>query len=151
MILAKYGIKISESKFVSRATILAGEDDYTYVYVVKNTINWFLKDAGLSTRYQYVNVKSYSQKDYENLVIKNIMNSHPVEPVLKITSSTTGFPYSSSGHYVVIKGMVYPDSNGYKAVINDSHPTHSNVYNVSIGNIFSYNKAHGGYIICVDT
>jgi len=153
MILAHYGINISEQTFVNKATELAGSDDYTFVYVVKNTLNWFLENYHNSTRYKYVNVSSYTTQQYTNLVLNNILNSHPVEPQLKIAANNGDFPYSSAGHYVVIKGMQYFDTltvNGYKAIINDSHPTYYDIYGVPIGNVFTYNKAHSSLIICVD-
>ncbi len=151
MILAFYGITVSETQFKDKATALADPGtDFTYVYVVKNTINWFLSDSGDPHRYKYTNVSSWTEEQYKDLVLLNIMNSHPVQPVLKITS-TAYFPYTTDGHYVVIKGMTYSPSLGYySAVVNDPHYDYCDVYNVPISAIFSYNKAHSGYIICVD-
>lgn len=41
MILKSYGVTVSENTFKNKATEIAGTDDYTYVYVVTNTITIF--------------------------------------------------------------------------------------------------------------
>lgn len=49
MILKFYGITVTEAAFKNKATALAAPgDDFTYVYVVKDTINWYLSDGGNS-------------------------------------------------------------------------------------------------------
>lgn len=151
MMLAYYGIPVTEAAFKDKATALADPGtDFTYVYVVTRTINWFLSDGGNPHRYKYTYVSSMTEEQYKDLVLQNILNSHPVQPVLKITS-TAYFPYTTNGHYVVIKGMTYSQSVGYySAAVNDPHYDYCGVYNVPISAIFSYNKAHSGYIICVD-
>lgn len=126
-------------------------DDYTYVYVIKDTLNWYLDYDGNSTEYKYTYVSSYTN-EYKDLVLTNILNNHPVQPNLKI-SSTTYFPYTTNGHYVVIKGMTYSSSDGYyTAVINDPHDDYCDTYYVPVSTILDYTQAHfsGGYLIHVD-
>lgn len=103
MILKSYGITVTEAEFKNKANYLAGSGaDFTYVYVIKDTLNWYLDDNGNSTRYKYTNVSSYSDEDYKNLVLTNILNSHPVQTVLKI-NSTAYFPYTSNGYLLSLR------------------------------------------------
>ena len=124
--------------------------DYTYVWVLKETLNYYLALNNNATRYKHTNIAGYTLTDYERLANDNIEYNHPLQPVLRI-NSTAYFPYTTSGHYVVIKGMSGNSSSGiYTAVINDPHYDWSNTYNIPISAIFDYNKLHSGYIIHVD-
>lgn len=153
MMLASYGINVSESTFKSRATILAGQyADYTYVYVIKDTLNYFLSDDGNNVRYKYTYVGSYTTAEYQDLVLTNILNNHPVQPNIKV-SSTDYFPYTTNGHYVVIKGMRYNTGTAtYNTIVNDPHYNYCGTYTVPLSVMLNYTHAHGsgGYLIHVD-
>ena len=153
MMLASYGINVTESTFKERATILAGEyADFTYVYVIRDTINYFLRTNNNSTRYKYTEVATYNEVQYENLVLTNILNNHPVQLTMKVTS-TNYFPYTLEGHYVVIKGMRYnTNTASYDSIVNDPHHTHSGIYTVPLSTLLEYSQAHryGGHLIHVD-
>ncbi|MCL1809392.1 MAG: pre-peptidase C-terminal domain-containing protein [Clostridiales bacterium] len=152
MVLASYGIAVTEEDFKNRAAKEAAEgDDFTYAYAVTRTINYFMNENGNQTRYKSVNISNYTSADYAALVLRNLSYSYPVIPQIAVTSNSGGFPYTSSGHYVVSKGMRYQGSSTkYEAVVNDSHPDHSAVYNVRNVNMLAYNKAHNGkLILCV--
>lgn len=66
-----------------------------------------------------------------------------------ISSETylSAFPYTTDGHYVVIKGV-----SGNSGLVNDPHPDYSNAYTVPFSSLLNYSKAHagGGYLICVN-
>lgn len=153
MMLASYGIDVTESTFKSRATLLAGESaDYTYVYVIRDTLNYFLEDNDSTVRYKYTLVSSYSASAYQDLVLTNILNNHPVQPNMKV-SSTDYFPYTTNGHYVVIKGMTYDSGTAsYNTIVNDPHYAYSDTYTVPLSVMLDYTQAHhsGGYLIHVD-
>lgn len=146
MILAYYNISVTEEAFVDTAQRKAGPgDNYTYVYAIKDALNYYFSNAGTSTRYRHTDISSLSSTEYTNLILDDILGGHPVQTLLKFTN-TTYFPYTSNGHYVVIKGMSYSSgSAAYNAVIND--PYANSVYYIPISVIRSYNRAHSGYII----
>lgn len=153
MILASYDIHLNENTFKERATLLAGPSaDYTYVYIIKDTLNYFLEEENSAVRYKYTAVDSYTTAQYKNLILENVLNDHPVQPNIKV-NSTDYFPYTTAGHYVVIKGMVYtPSTSSYNAIVNDPHYDYSSVYSVPISAMLDYTHAHssGGYLIHVD-
>ncbi len=153
MILSSYGVSVSEATFKARATAIAGTSaDFTYVYVIKDTLNYFLSANNKTTRYKYTSVASHTTADYQELVLTNILNGNPVQANLLI-SSTTYFPYTVNyGHYVVIKGMTYNTDNlEYNTIVNDPHYDYSGVYTIPISVILDYTHAHrsGGYLIHV--
>ena len=153
MMLASYGIATSESAFKTRASVIAGQyADYTYVYVIKDTLNYFLENNNSTVRYKYTYVGSYSEAEYQDVLLANILNNHPVQPNMKV-NSTTYFPYTTNGHYVVIKGMEYNSgSASYSAIVNDPHYAYSDTYIVPVSAMLGYTQAHssGGYLIHVD-
>lgn len=153
MILASYGVDVTESTFKARATVIAGQyADYTYVYVIKDTLNYFLESNNKDASYKYTSVSSYSASDYQDLVLTNILNNNPVQLNMKV-SSTDYFPYTTGGHYVVIKGMTYDSSiASYVAIVNDPHYNYCDIYNVPISVMLDYTHAHGNgrYLIHVD-
>ncbi|GEM_PF-6569641 len=151
MILKHYGILVSELDFKNKANDIAEPGhDFTYVYAINGAINYYLSVNGKSTRYNYVNVSAYTDEAYSNLLLTNILNSHPIQLPLRITN-TYYFPYTTNGHYVVLKGMNYSSAtSSYTAVVNDPHNNYSNTYYLPVSALFSYNKTHSGYLICVD-
>ena len=149
LILGYYGINVAEYDFQEMSTSLAKNyEDYTYASVIARTLNYYLGANGNSIRYQDKYFNSYSAQGFTDYVLQNIMNDRPVQiPV--VIDSTTYFPYTSGGHYVVIKGMQYSSSSeAYNSMINDPHYHYSNVYTVPINVIRSYNLAHSGCMIC---
>ena len=148
MILKYYDIIVTEAEFVERADQLANTgQNYTYVGPITAALNYYFSSTGTTTRYEYINISSLSNTSYTNLILGDIMNSYPVQVLLEF-SSTTYFPYTSDGHYVVIKGMSYSSSSAaYNAVINDPIP--GAVRYIPISTIRSYNLADSGYIIRV--
>ena len=152
MMLASFGINITEEAFKEYAADIAGEHDYTYVYVIKNALNHFLSANNKSTRYKYTSVSSYDEAEYRDLLLANILNNHPVQANMKV-SSTTHFPYTTSGHYVVIKGLSFSTTtSSYNTIVNDPHDDYSATYTVPLSAMLSYTHAHssGGYLIHVD-
>ncbi len=152
MILAYYGISVTESEFKERAR-LNGNGDFTVVYGIKDTLNDFLEANNNTTRYRYTYINSYTADQLQDLVLRNILNNHPVQSLLRITSSDY-FPYTSAGHYVVIKGMRYNSNLAfYDSIVNDPHYAYCAAYTVPISAMLTYAKAHsgGGYIINVDS
>lgn len=152
MILASYGISVSEKNFRDKASVY-GDGDYSYVYAIKDTLNYYLSQNGKSTRYKYTSVASYSTDGFSNLILRNVLNNHPCQALLKFSNSSY-FPYNTSGHYVAVKGMRYESSGGYySAIINDPIQSMYATRFVPISNMFSYTTAHygGGYLIHVDS
>lgn len=148
MILASYGISVKEEDFRDLALKKSGTDyNFTIVYAVKDAINDYLSSNGKSTSFQYINTGSYSTQQYSDLIFKNIKNGHPVQAQLKI-NDTAYFPYEAD-HYVVIKGMQHV-SGAYQAVVNDPHMDYCQTLNVPIDKMLVYNKAHSGFVICVN-
>lgn len=149
MILKLYGIDVTEEEFREAARRASGiDDDFTMVYAVTKALNKYLSENGKSTSFQYIDTSGYTTQQYTDLIRKNIMNGHPVQAQLKITD-TNHFNYTSNGHYVVIKGIQYV-SGSYQAVVNDPHPDHCKTLNVPMDKMLSYNKAHSGFVICVN-
>lgn len=148
MILRHYGVGVTETAFKDRAQFEADDgDDYTYVYAIVKAINHYLRNAGITRQFKYRNISSDTLSEYTTLVLINILYNHPVQVVMSV-NSTAYFPYTTGGHYVVIKGMQYSASGGsYTAVVNDPHYAYCNTYNVPISAIRSYNIAHSGFII----
>ncbi|MCL2513390.1 MAG: hypothetical protein FWF08_05770, partial [Oscillospiraceae bacterium] len=69
---------------------------------------------------------------------------YPVQIQIKV-SDTTYLPYTSAGHYVVVKDIIYDKLEGrYCVIINDPHPTKSRVYRFPLSVLLDYNKQHSG-------
>ena len=151
MVLGYYGISVTEGDYIITANGIidknGGQADYTYVWVNSDTINSYLSNNGKSKRYKWKELSSYNVDDFSNIILRNIINGYPVQIPMKF-SANAYFPYSTGGHYMVIKGLQYNSStSAYNLVLND--PNGANVYTVPIGNIQNYSKAHSGFIICV--
>lgn len=151
MILANFGIYQAESDIKYTADSIAEDPaNYTYVYAVSGAINYYMNTvSNLIVRYKYTDVSQYSLDDYQDLVAKNITLNCPVLPLLKV-NNTTYFPYTTNGHYVVIKGITFDESTEYyTSVVNDPHNNYSGTYYVPLSSIYDYTKAHnsGGYVI----
>lgn len=68
-------------------------------------------------------------------------------------SSTEYFPYTTNGHYVVIKGMTYDiGTASYNTIVNDPHYAYCDTSTVPLSVMLNYTHAHGsgGYLIHVD-
>ncbi len=114
------------------------------MYAINNAINYYLSENSISVRYKNTSVAKYTEEEFRDLVLKNIMNDHPVQPVINVTDMTY-FPYITEGHYVVIAGMQYDAaSSSYNAIIHDPHDKHCATYTVPLSAILSYNQAHKG-------
>lgn len=142
MVLASYGINLSEEEVESTASAI--NENFTYVYVQTETINRYLGDYHISTRYSNPDSSTYSNEKFYNTLVTNIRNNHPVQIPLCITDKNY-FDYTNSGHYVVVKGFY-----GRNLIVNDPHYEHSKTLSVPSDTLFSYAKKHSGYIICVD-
>lgn len=153
MVLGYYGISVTEGDYILKANEIIEKNndpqaDYTYVWVNTSTINSYLSANGKSTRYKWKELNDYSLDNFSNIILRNIINDHPVQIPMKF-SSNAYFPYSTGGHYMVIKGLEYNSStSAYNIILND--PNGANEFTVPIGNIQSYSKAHSGLIICVN-
>lgn len=148
MILKRYGVTVSEDDFKRTAANYIGDGgDYTYVSAICGAINIYLGSAGSSRQFRYADVSSRSLQGYTDLMLTNIIYNHPVQVVM-VVSNTTYFPYTTNGHYVVLKGMQYnAASETYTAIVNDPHINYCDVYSLPISALRSYNNAHSGYII----
>lgn len=148
MILKRYGISVTEDEFKMTASSYATPGcDYTCVSAICAALNSYLGSAGVSHPYRYADVSSYSLQGYTDLMLANIIYNHPVQVVMAV-SNTTYFPYTTNGHYVVLKGMQYnAASETYTAIVNDPHINYCGVYSLPISALRSYNNAHSGYII----
>ncbi len=150
MILASYGISVLEKDFVDTVLAINGAGEYKYAPNIASALNQYLTAAGKSVRYKAGDAHSFTSAQYTNLLVKNLSNGHAVQPTLVIRDYNY-FPYTTGGHYVVIKGMSYT-SGSYKAIINDPHNNYSGVYSVPASSVYGYNTNYDatGFIIYAD-
>ncbi len=143
MILNSLGYNISESTFWNTANS-GGQG--TYVYMMRYTLNYYIG----SSVYKEVLTTSMSLDSFYNRIRTSLLNGYPVQIVIKIPSGSP-FGYSSSGHYVVIRGL-YKDANGnYIAMINDPYSKYGTnspqKIEINLSTLKTYNSNHSGYIV----
>lgn len=63
----------------------------------------------------------YSQTILTNAVIENIAEGYPMISLMKNSSATTEFHYTTTGHFLVIAGIYSDLSGNYRAVLVDPH------------------------------
>ncbi len=152
MILASYGIYVSEDDFKNTANTLGQGSgmNYQYVGAIKMAINHYLSANNKSTTFLYSCTDSITEADLKSLVAHNIKKGQPMIELIKPTSDST-FGYSSNGHYVVIKGTKHDSSANYYAVVNDPNPSYCKTLNVKMSEMRSLLRNHssGGHLIYV--
>lgn len=150
MLLHYYGCTdITEDDYIEAA---GGKDfsDFNYVYNIKNVINRYLSQYSYEVTYSYLNIGSYTETQFLQIIQNNMENSHPIIAGIKVQDENY-FPYTTSGHYVVITGVFFDSSdNTYYAVINDPHYDHCAEYVMPVSVILAYIKAGNQHIIKVD-
>jgi hypothetical protein len=126
----------------------AGEN-YDVVYHLTIGLNYYLDFYESQITYEYEYVTACSQLQYQDIIINEIINGHPVIALLKITDSTY-FPYTTNGHYVVIVGIYYDTATSqYMFVVNDPHNEYCGQYVVPVSSMYTYTMVHssGGIVI----
>lgn len=145
MVLHYYGYTdVTEEMLIASA----GEN-YGVVYHLTIGLNYYLDFYESQITYEYEYVTACSQQQYQDIIINEIINGHPVIALLKITDSTY-FPYTTNGHYVVIVGIYYDMATSqYMFVVNDPHNEHCGQYVVPASSMYTYTMVHssGGIVI----
>lgn len=116
MMLKYFGITVAESQF-----------DETYMGAILDVINSKLSSNGFSFRYSHIS-KPTNVDTYINTLTTQISNNKPVLTMIKSNSSGGGLPYTTGGHYLVVKAIfleTVKDKNNnavtkYCILLNDS-------------------------------
>ncbi len=116
MMLKYFGITVAESQF-----------DETYMGAILDVINSKLSSNGFSFRYSHIS-KPTNVDTYINTLTTQISNNKPVLTMIKSNSSGGGLPYTTGGHYLVVKAIfleTVKDKNNnavtkYCVLLNDS-------------------------------
>lgn len=147
MILAYYGIYETEAKIKSKALSLSGTDsNYTMVYVQASTLNNYFNTNNVAIKYTYRKpTAGYVIDTYQTQIVNSICGGYPVQVVVRIADKKY-FEYTTDGHYMVITKLSF-DGSKYIATVNDPHYAYSKAVTLPVSELFSYNKAHSGYII----
>ena len=147
MILASYGLYYGEDAIVAKANELSGNQG-TYVYAQALVLNYYLSARGMTTRYQYADMTNSTVDTYDSRLWNNVANGYPVLVVLKI-SDTTYFPYTSSGHYMVVTSLNRSSSQN-NVTVNDPHYNYSDEYVLPVSVLKTYGDNHSGYVVYVN-
>lgn len=128
MILKSYGITVSERIFKQIAWDKTGgiPDGYCDHDAITETINDFLQDNEYDRMYKCKQIggNNCNNTRFMDMMWRNIANDHPVEILIRnkvYIRETDYFPYTTDGHYLVLKGIGYNRSGGYTAILNDPH------------------------------
>jgi hypothetical protein len=152
-ILSSFGLTYSESTIKDRASTIAskGGGDYTYVYVLTDTINYFLGTNNKSVTYSYEYTGSYAADAYAIFLALEVSSGYPVMFNGNF-SSNSYVPYSSTGHYSLVVG--YKSTSSIQTAITAdpykvNSTTYAGIWEMPISVIKTTNQAHssGGYII----
>lgn len=159
-ILSNFGIIKSEGTIKSHAMSVAAQDpasDYTYVWVLTQTLNDFLSAGNTGIHYTYVYTHNYSLTDYALVLGVHLSFAMPIMFNGNF-SSNNYVPYNSSGHYVVCSGIKSPaNTTDYTAIISDPYKvgtkTYAGIWEMPLSELRSTNRNHssGGYMIAADS
>ena len=119
MLLGYYGLSISENEICSY--INGNNQDYTYAYVLRDTLNYYSVNHNFGITF-VTEAKNESLMSLSSVLSKLehcILQGVPFMDNIK-TNDVPSWPYSSGGHYVVITGLYTIDQQTY-VVINDPH------------------------------
>ena len=149
MVLSKYGVNVTHAVFYHYSQIRY-KTEWDYVYALTETINHFLDDNNIYTNYQYIPVGQYSNDEYNNLIIHNIVYNYPIIPLIAIYDYDY-FSYQTSGHYVALKGTTFnPTTRVFSAIINDPKDGASQTITIPTSALWGYNLSHWNpHVICV--
>ncbi len=128
-------------------------ENFHYAGAIAAGINNYLKQELYAANY----VGGLTQTEFDDKIVANLRNYHPVIALIAI-SDTSAFPYTTSGHYVLVRGISYnPVTQVYTVVVNDSHYMYNDptvledpVRYMTSAYLFNCVKAHLGFIIHVE-
>lgn len=160
-ILSSFNLTYTEETIKARATLIANNNganaNYTYVWVLKDTINYFLSINNKNITYSYTSMSGITAEEWYALVLSaEATSGYPM--IFNGNFSTNSYvPYSSTGHYVLGTGIKAPsDFSSYTAIISDVYKVGSDnyagIWEMPIGKLKESNQAHssGGYCISAD-
>lgn len=136
MVLARYGIYVSELSVRERAEDMGGS--YMDQTFLDDILNDFFIENSISTRYTDHYVYNISDSTYWSKITSNINAGKPMIVMLAYDDDHY-FPNSSDGHYVTIRSYS-PDSQTQQARINDSTRGNSDVRGIPLTDLNYYTR-----------
>lgn len=157
-ILTLFNLNYSETTIKRKATDIAntggGSSNFTFVWVLKDTINYFLSINNISVRYNFSSMSDVNEEEWYGIVL--VAEANAGYPIIFNGNFTTNsyVPHSSNGHYVLGTGIKSPsDYSSYTAIISDVYKYNNNnyagIWEMPLGKLKESNQMHssGGYII----
>lgn len=151
--LAVTVFKQANSYYCGPATV---KEVLNYMLGTSKTQDQYASDLGTTTdgttmtnipdvlnKYQsscyYIYTEISSMSEWSSDVSFDINLNHPV--VIDIKSTTSNWPYATSGHYMCISGYDNSGSTAY-AWVADPHPTYYGTYKYTAEKVYTVNMAH---------
>lgn len=160
-ILTSFNIYYTENSIVEEAKAVIkrhnSSADYTYVWVITETLNGILSANYKDVTYSYESMSSVTDEAwYAFLLGAEIIKGYPV--IFNGNFAANSYvPYSTTGHYVLGTGLKTPyEPTIYTAIISDPYKVgntiHAGIWEMPIGQLKASNQAHssGGYIIAAE-
>lgn len=119
MILGYYGINKTETEIYNYQNNNCEPNDFTYTWVVRNTINHYLPDS-LEISYEY-NTSSNpmsTKSQYYYQILKSLIAGNPVIVMICLNNGQYVYTHTSSHHYIIISGITYVNGE-YQLTIYD--------------------------------
>lgn len=127
MVLAYYGYVRTEQQVKDLAYEVTGNvNGYKYQTQHYAVLNRALSNVTHS--YHSFTSSSLSDAQFTNKVNSNLSNSHPIIVLVNWQSDRTYFPYSTEGHFIVVKGI---DTDG-KITILDPYSNYAGTSSVTL-------------------
>jgi len=157
MVLDNFGITKTESEIKTTAAVYGG-GDHTICDALTKTLNFYLIAANKSTRYKYNYINSSSAAGYMFTIGVLATAGYPTVVLFYNPSSTSYYPYTTGGHYVVAnatKKTANTNSENY-IITSDPHWVSNSVFHTGVWEIppdvlLNYTIAHSGLIIHMTT